>query len=388
MSKAGVYIHIPFCERKCNYCDFLSKPGTRQLQKEYVQALKKEIADKKELLSGYMIETVFIGGGTPSFLEPSDIREILRVLWENIASVDNGFCRGGGLADVKEITMEANPGTLTREKLMIYKEAGINRISMGLQSANNEELKELGRIHTYEQFLENYQVARECGFDNINIDLMSALPGQTVESYEETLRKVVALKPEHISAYSLIIEEGTPFYDKYGPKGTATNRIPSEETDRKMYHLTGKLLKEQGYHRYEISNYAREGKECEHNLFYWSGVDYIGFGLGAASLIQNVRYKNTVDMKQYLLQEDVRKVEYVLDKTMRMEEFMFLGLRKMQGVRKDTFAELFGQTVEEVYKEEIMQLKNLDLLEESKGYLRLTEQGIDVSNTVLAKFLL
>ncbi len=373
-----LYIHIPFCVKKCAYCDFLSGPASVDMVERYVEALIEEI--KAYGVNDYIVSTIFFGGGTPSILKGEQMACIMR-------SVREVFY----VAADAEISMEANPGTVTEEKLMAYRQAGINRISFGLQSVNNEELKLLGRIHTYEEFLESYQMARKCGFDNINVDLISAIPRQTVESWEKSIRQIVSLQPEHISAYSLIIEEGTPFAKLYGEGSEGEKELPSEEDERLMYQRTEEILEESGYHRYEISNYAKEGKECRHNLGYWERKNYLGFGLGASSLMDNVRFKNTEDMEQYLkyadcsemLREDVEE----LSKVEQMEEIIFLGLRKMSGISLSEFEATFGETLEECYGENVKRMIEEKLLVEEGDFLRLTEKGIDVSNYVFAEIL-
>ena len=379
-----IYIHIPFCVKKCAYCDFLSNTQDEKTIELYVSSLLEEIrahASKQKFVSDYEVTTIFLGGGTPSVLEANQIQRIFEI-----------FNTCFKISQDAEITIEANPGTVTAEKLQAYKKCGINRISFGLQSTNNEELKLLGRIHTYEEFLESYQLARSCGFDNINVDLISAIPKQTVSSWEETLQKVIGLEPEHISAYSLIVEEGTPFAKLYGEGCPDAHDLPSEEEERAIYHQTEELLEKAGYHRYEISNYAKTGKECRHNLGYWERKDYLGIGLGAASLINNVRYKNTDDLLYYMehssdlsaIQENVEK----LSLQERMEEFMFLGLRKMEGVSVTEFENIFEKTMEECYGEHIQKLKEQGLLEQKDGRLMLTRRGIDVSNYVFGEFLI
>ena len=315
-----LYIHIPFCIRKCAYCDFLSGPADDKTIECYVGKLMEEIQahGASNLACEAMVTTVFLGGGTPSVLSGSQMKRIME-------SVRTHF----SIAEDAEISMEANPGTVTKEKLDAYREAGINRISFGLQSVNNEELKLLGRIHTYEEFLESYRLARECGFENINVDLISAIPGQTMESWEESIKKVMVLEPEHISAYSLIIEEGTPFFKIYGEGAEGEYLLPSEEDEREMYRRTEELLEEAGYHRYEISNYTKQGRECRHNLGYWERKNYLGIGLGASSLIDNVRYKNTECLEDYIQWScDLNKIQKdreILSKAEQMEEFIFFG---------------------------------------------------------------
>ncbi|MFA9378575.1 MAG: radical SAM family heme chaperone HemW [Lachnotalea sp.] len=374
-----IYIHIPFCKKKCNYCDFLSFSQYNPL---YIPALLEEIEYAKIETSETqkdIVKTIFFGGGTPSILEGADITNILKRIY-NRFEIDK---------DV-EITIEINPGTITRERLEIYKKAGINRISFGLQTTNNKELQELGRIHTYEEFLQNYKIAREIGFLNINVDLLSAIPGQTVESWNEVLSNVVSLSPEHISAYSLIIEQGTKFYDKYN---IDKEGLPTEEEERQMYYSTKKILEEAGYNRYEISNYSKSGYECRHNLGYWERVNYIGYGLGASSLINHTRFSNISDMNEYL--EGVknkcislhREWDY-LSIQAEMEEFMFLGLRIMQGVSVAKFEEVFQTKIRKVYGSCLDKLVQENLIETDGNRISLTEKGIDLSNYVLSEFLL
>lgn len=382
MKELELYLHIPFCVKKCNYCDFLSAPAGEETRAAYVDALLEEIRGFDEP-EDYEVVTVFFGGGTPSILPGQAIFRIMEALREKFS-----------FRKEAEITLEANPGTVDKEKLSFYKKAGINRLSFGLQSADAEELKKLGRIHTWEKFLESFQLAREAGFSNINVDLMSALPGQTKESWEKTLRQVLALQPEHISAYSLIIEEGTPFYQLYEKDverrdaGEEPELIPSEEEERAMYEATGRILKEQGYLHYEISNYAKPGCECRHNLGYWQRRDYLGFGLGASTLLNPVRYKNTEDLEAYLGGDFSKKEFFVLTKDNQIEETMFLGLRVLEGVSKEHFREQFSCELRVVYRKELEKLEQEGLLEEEGDFVRLTSRGIDLSNPVLAEFLL
>lgn len=360
----GIYIHIPFCVRKCRYCDFLSGPAGVDVQKQYIEMLLKEMEQQKELLKRSDIRTVFFGGGTPSILPGEEIARILDRLREL-----------GEIAEDAEISIEANPGTVTEDKLLYWKRAGVNRISFGLQSADNEELKHLGRIHTWEEFEENYRLARSCGFTNINVDLMSALPGQTIETWKNTMEKVTGLNPEHISAYSLIIEEGTPFYEDYA---NHPELLPSEEEERVMYYETKAVFADKGYERYEISNYAKPGYECRHNLSYWERMDYLGLGLGAASLLGNVRKSNQIELSEYL-KGNFDGEQEELDEVNAMEEYFFLGLRKMKGVDWTPYKEQYQKTIEKLMAEKLIELDG--------DYIRLTELGIDVSNYVLAEFL-
>lgn len=390
----AIYVHIPFCVRKCNYCDFLSGPADRKSKEEYVRALFKEIESYRELAKEYQVQTIFLGGGTPSSIDADFIVQIMNRLEDvfGFHAKDNPSM---------EITIEINPGTVTKEKLQMYYDAGINRISFGLQSACDEELLLLGRIHTFEQFVDNYQMARIVGFKNINIDLMSALPGQTLESYQHTLEKVMALDPEHISAYSLIIEEGTPFYELYGEESTRKpeKELPSEEQERLMYEKTKEWMHQHGYERYEISNYARPGYECIHNCTYWRRGDYLGIGSGAASLIQDQRFSNERDLKRYieLANQDERISAYhdelhvekeQLSLQDKMEEFMYLGLRMMKGVSMKEFKAYFGKSFEEVYGSVANKLIEEDLLKVQDGWISLTDHGIDISNYVMSEFLL
>lgn len=378
-----LYVHIPFCKKKCAYCDFLSAPADEALRAAYVRRLAEEIKAYAPDFGDYRVSSIFFGGGTPSILEG---RQIARLM-------DEIFC-DFQVADGAEISVECNPGTLTAKKAEIMARSGINRISFGLQSADNKELKMLGRIHTFEQFLESFDEARKAGFCNINVDLMSALPGQSVRGWEQTLKQVTALRPEHISAYSLMIEEGTPFYEQYHldellrDRGEHPALLPTEEEERQMYELTEDFLRKKGYQRYEISNYARKGFECQHNIGYWTLVDYLGLGLGASSLTGNVRFQNTSILEDYLERPFQHLEIQKLDKNARMEEFMFLGLRLTRGISRMRFEELFGMPIESVYGNVLDRLKAQELIEANEGRIYLTSRGMDVSNIVLAEFLL
>lgn len=328
-----LYIHIPFCVRKCAYCDFRSAPAGREVQAQYVDRLLEEIQKAAPLAEDYEVVSAFFGGGTPSILPKEEIGRVMELLHRQF----------DWKADA-EVTIEANPGTVDGRKLDAYRSFGINRISFGLQSADNEELQKLGRIHTWEQFLESYESARAAGFTNINVDLMSALPGQTRKSWQETLQKVLVLNPEHISAYSLIIEEGTPFYEKYADH---PELLPPEDEERQMYYDTKRILAEQGYERYEISNYARKGYACRHNLGYWSRRDYKGFGLGASSLLNSVRSTVQEDLTEYLRGNFAGSNEHLSEQDIR-EEYFFLGLRKMEGVDPGPYREHYEKLLEEL----------------------------------------
>ena len=408
--KLELYIHIPFCVKKCDYCDFLSFPADSNTQIRYVHALLQEIRYYGNLLGDYHVPTIYIGGGTPSWLEENLIYTVL----QQVASSFHVE------ADA-EISIECNPGTVTAKKLNVYQSAGINRLSIGLQSTNNEELKALGRIHTYDQFLKTYELARNAGFENINIDLMSGLPYQTLDKFLESLQTVIRLKPEHISAYSLIIEKGTPFYERYKfdavkqEAGIHTEILPDEDEVYRIYKATQDVLKQAGYRQYEISNFAQPGYACRHNIGYWTRENYLGLGLGASSLVENVRYTNTRQLYAYgefcdhlrekspaeflkdgehAVPEDlwigscVQEQAQILTRKEQMEEFMFLGLRKMNGISKKEFSEYFGKSLEDIYGEPICKLESLKLLEQDDDRVWLTKRGIDVSNSVFVEFLL
>lgn len=439
MKSISIYIHIPFCVKKCQYCDFLSAPADSRAQEVYLRALKQEIREQAARYREYEVQTVFIGGGTPTAVPCEKLCEVLKTVFTCYR-----------VNPQAEISMEANPGTVTKEALLAYRKAGINRLSIGLQSTDDGELKLLGRIHTYRDFLQTYRWAQEAGFPNINLDIMSALPGQSVENYKKTLETVLSLRPQHISAYSLIVEEGTPFYEKYGQEseklqatGEKQPDLPSEEEEREMYALTEKLLAAAGYHRYEISNYALPGMECRHNRVYWKRGNYVGFGLGAASMVENVRFENTREMQEYLteyagvpgvepvsadvaqgdeqalsneqefsLREDTHSENaqelstwedvnsrvtqqifrgenvHPLSPQEQMEETMFLGLRLTEGVSKAEFHRQFGVSMEQIYGKVIQENIAQGLLADEAGYVRLTREGMDLSNYVMAQFLL
>ncbi|MBQ9503796.1 MAG: radical SAM family heme chaperone HemW [Lachnospiraceae bacterium] len=394
--KLSLYIHIPFCIKKCNYCDFLSFPtGGRNtpLAESYAHALLREA----EALRGgcqvdinlnrnspYLVDinkpikSIYFGGGTPNILNSEWIVRVLCKLNE-IFTID----------ETAEISIELNPGVYEEKErhreLKALRAAGINRISTGLQSAHSAELKRLGRIHDLTAFLRLYEEALNCGFENINVDLMTGIPLQTCDTFARTLERVLELRPKHISAYSLIIEEGTPF----GEADLKSLDLPEEEEEYEIYLMTRRILEQAGYRRYEISNYALPGYECAHNLVYWDRGDYLGLGLGAASLIGDLRFSNTKELNKYLAapgrtRENIQR----LSQQEAMEEFMFLGLRKTSGVRKADFKRMFGRDLEEVYGEVIEKQVGLSLMEEDRDGVRLTERGIDAANEVMAKFLL
>lgn len=371
-----LYLHMPFCVRKCAYCDFLSFPSGAKTQRMYAKRLMEDIGVMGKRYGEIPVETIFIGGGTPSVPDSGLIVEIME-------HVRHAF----HVADGAEISMEANPGTVTREKLTDYRKAGINRLSFGLQSANDRELKLLGRIHTWAEFLESFTLARECGFANLNIDLMSALPGQTCESWKETLSRVTDLDPEHISAYSLIIEEGTPFGERYGSE-EGRKLLPDEDSEREMYHETKRFLKDCGYERYEISNYAKPGRECRHNIGYWTGVPYLGLGLGASSYLDGCRFTVNPDMKQYLEEKPgmFADIEKLTKKDME-EEFFYVGLRTTAGVSLSEFERRFGISAKKVYPGLMETFVKEKAARFEGDCFVLTDYGLDVSNYIMAQFL-
>ncbi len=385
MSKRlGIYIHLPFCARKCNYCDFYSVVSGEEEKKAYIKALKREIEERVEYLScDHRVYTVYFGGGTPSILKGSYIAELLETVRKNFKLHTDDF--------YPEITIECNPATLDKEKLLIYKNAGINRLSLGLQSTENSELRLLGRIHSYEDFLRSYELVREAGFSNVNIDLISALPKQSVFSYEKSLDRVVKLNPEHISSYSLIVEEGTPFFERYSENAPFFKDLPCEEVERQMYEMTVRKLSAAGYHRYEISNYSKNNLHSRHNISYWERVPYLGFGAAASSFFENERYKNTANIREYIggidSGRDVREEKVSLSLTESMAEFMFLGLRCTNGIKKNRFFSEFGKNLEEVYGKEIKKHIKNGLLIEDNNIIRLSDRGLDLSNYVLCDFV-
>ncbi len=367
-----IYVHIPFCVKKCNYCDFLSFPMDNTAKENYVKALIQEIKLKADFNAS--VTSIYFGGGTPSALRPSFLADILNIIKSKFNVANNA-----------EITIEVNPGTLDKEAAFEIKKAGFNRVSIGLQSIHEDELKLLGRIHTYKEFEEAFYNLREAGFENISVDVMTALPGQTEEKLLKTLNKIISLNPEHISAYSLIIEENTKFYKDYGH---IEGPVVGEEAERKLYYLTVSTLKKAGYNRYEISNFAREGFESRHNTGYWTLKEYLGFGLGASSYINSHRLKNETDFNAYLKDEYHEPIEDILiNKEDSMSEFMFLGLRQMKGVLKKEFLKKYETTIESVFGKEIKKLNSEALLLEAEDRIVLTDKGIDYGNYVFSNFI-
>ena len=374
MKELGIYVHIPFCKRKCAYCDFISFSGKARLIEKYVEALKREINKCKIGKEDYMVKTIYFGGGTPSFIESKYIVEILEAIKEKFNISKNA-----------EITIEINPGTVTEEKLKDYYEVGINRISFGLQSTNSQLLKLVGRIHSYSNFLEGYNLARKTGFKNINVDLMIGLPVQTLKDVQKDLSRIIELNPEHVSVYSLIVEEGTRIEEKIKNKELY---LPSEKLERKMYWEVKKKLEEAGYIHYEISNFAKAGYESKHNLSCWNQEEYLGFGLAAHSYFNNVRYSNTDDFEEYFDWPENSKIihERQTDED-RQKEFMLLGLRKIEGVAISDFKNKFIENPIYLYRETLNKLVTQGLIEVDIDSIKLTNRGIDLANLVWEEFV-
>lgn len=405
MKDLSIYIHIPFCVRKCLYCDFLSEKPSGNSMSEYACALINEIKQAGVYAENYNVGTVFIGGGTPSIYGSDVMSEIINTLKETFESVRKGSYVPS------EVTIECNPGTVDIEKFAAYKKCGVNRISLGLQSANYEELKMLGRIHRYEDWVNSVASARKSGFDNINVDLISGLPKQSLESFSDTLRKVLEYETEHISVYSLIVEENTPFYDMYNPdKMTVEQYDEWERKDRAIYDMTHDILLSCGYTRYEISNYSKPGFECRHNLVYWNRNDYLGFGLGSSSMIDDIRFKNCVSLKKYIeyytkldagmgirlnvsplsdkfytnpLYEDVQK----LTREEQMSEHIMLGLRKTAGIDIGEFNELYKTDFLKTYSRQVEKWTDAGMLELKQGKVCCTQRGLSVSNGIIVDFI-
>ena len=377
LEELAVYIHMPFCKKKCHYCDFVSFAGMDDWIDEYIDFLLMEMNWYKPYLKDYSIKTLFIGGGTPSYVDGKYIKRLIEFIRENYNA-----------ENVEEITIEANPGTLNREKLILYKEAGVNRISLGAQSLNDRLLKTIGRIHTSEDVVESIRLIKALGFDNINVDLMFGLPNQTVADCISTLEVVVDLGVEHISYYSLILEENTPI-SRWYEEGKI--KLPDDELDRMMYHEGVKFLKSKGFKHYEISNFCKPGFECKHNLFYWQIRPYMGFGIAAHSNVEKNRFSNYTSFNDYFssLKEDkapINVAEYI-DSNMEMAEYMIMGLRLIDGIDKDDFRSRFGKNIEDVYGHVIDKYVREGLLEENSNNVKFTEKGLDLSNIVYVDIL-
>lgn len=384
----GIYIHIPFCKKKCEYCDFKSYAGKEKLIDDYIKCLKYELKEvgngnkldyENNLDKLAIIKTIYIGGGTPSLIDSRYINEILEIVKQNYT-----------LDDDLEITIEVNPGTVNEEKLEQYKKSGINRLSIGLQSTHDRLLKKIGRIHSYDDFFNTFKLARKVGFQNINVDLMLGLPEQSIEDLKLSIEEIIKLNPEHISVYSLIIEEGTPFYKKLEANEL---ELPKDEVERKMYWSVKKELEKSGYTHYEISNFAKKGYESKHNLACWNQEEYIGFGIAAHSYTNNVRYSNIDDIEQYIKNFETNKEidNFVFhekqNKESKMKEFMMLGLRKINGISIQEFKNRFALNPIFVYRKELEKLVDEQLIEIDGNIIKLTNKGLDLANLVWEEFV-
>ena len=375
MKEIGIYIHIPFCIKKCEYCDFVSYCNKKEYVPQYINALKKEI--KNNINKEYKITTIYIGGGTPSSIEENYIADIIETIKLNMNDED--------LKDFEniEVTIEVNPGTVNKEKLQVYKKIGINRLSIGLQETHNELLKSIGRIHTYEEFIKIYKLARKIGFNNINVDLMIALPNQTIRDIKENLEKITKLNPEHISVYSLILEEGTPFYNKYNENKI---KLPDEELERNMYWYVKNTLENNGYMHYEISNFSKKGFESKHNMNCWNQEEYLGFGVAAHSYNNKIRYSNTNSIEEYIKGSNkIIHEEQTLEDMQK--EYMLLGLRKIEGINIQKFKNKFAQNPIFIFKEQLNKLVDEELIIVDGNEIKLTNKGLDLANIVWEEFV-
>ena len=377
MKEIGAYIHIPFCKHKCSYCDFVSFAGKDDLIQQYIKCLKDEIRIKKN--NDYLVKTIYIGGGTPSYISAKSIKDILNVIREKFKIDDNA-----------EITIEINPGTVDEEKMQTYIEAGINRISVGLQSANDVLLKEIDRIHNFEQFLETIRIAKSVGFSNINADVMIGLPNQTIYDVEDTINLLLKENLQHISVYSLIVEDGTKIKKQIENKKLS---LPDDEIERYMYWFTKRKLEKNGFIHYEISNFAKPGYASKHNMDCWNQKEYIGFGLNASSYEDDVRYKNTSDLRAYInnLEKGEQfkniQIEERQDKKAKMDEFFLLGLRKINGVNLNEFGHKFNENPIFIYKDTFEKLLDEDLIVFDINYVKLSKKGLDLANQVWEEFV-
>ena len=378
MKKIGIYVHIPFCKQKCLYCDFISYSNKNIFVEEYIKRIKKEISDTANTLtvSDIVVNTIYIGGGTPSYIEEKDILEILNTIKSNFS-----------IEKEAEITIEINPGTVTEEKIKSYKEMGINRISIGLQSTNDRLLKLLGRIHNYEEFLEVYKIARKVGFDNINIDMIIGVPTQTIKDIKDSVSKVLSLNPEHISMYSLIVEENTPLEAKIN---SGEFILPEEDLEREMYWYIKKELEKNGYNHYEISNYSKKGKESKHNLNCWNQEEYLGFGVASHSYFENKRYSNTDLIEEYVQKEEldeIRTTNEIQEIEDKEKEYILLALRTIEGVDINKFKQKFVKNPIYIFRNEIDKLVKDKLIEVDLNRIKLTKKGIDLANLVWEEFV-
>lgn len=371
MKEIGIYIHIPYCKKKCKYCDFISFENKEETIEKYVTTLKKEIDECQYI--GFNIKTIYIGGGTPSYIDANKISEIISKIREKFIVNQDA-----------EITLEINPGTVSKEKLETYKKIRINRLSIGLQSTDNNILKQIGRIHTYEEFLNTYKMAREIGFNNINVDLIFALPGENEDSVAIQVSKIINLKPEHISVYSLILEDDTPL------KRMVDNNeieLPTEDEERKMYWKINELLEENDYKHYEISNYSLQNYESKHNTDCWEQKEYLGFGVAAHSYYGGKRFSNVKTIEEYLEKWKYKEIEEEQNKEMMAKEYMMLGLRKIDGVSISRFEQKFQINPLFYFRFEISKLVEEELIEIDLDNIRLTKKGLDLANIVFEEFI-
>lgn len=377
MEELAMYIHIPFCISKCYYCDFNSYSDKNEYILDYIKHVNNELKMYSKIVSKYKIKTIFIGGGTPSSIKASYIYEILKNIYKNF-----------NVSDIIEVSIELNPKTVDDEKLKTYKEIGINRISIGCQSLQDKILKSIGRVHTSSDFHKTYELIIKHGFSNINVDLMFGLPEQSTNDVLSTLSDITSLEVNHISLYSLIIEEGTKFYNWYN---NSKIKLPEEDEERNMYHQSIDYLKDQGYNHYEISNFAKSGFECEHNLFYWQLKPYIGIGLGAHSNIGGKRFWNYGDFESYFvnIRDGMLPIsgEEVINTEMEMAEFLILGLRLIKGISKKEFYQRFNISVDDVYGEVLKTHRESGLLYIDEEYIKFTSKGLDLANLVLVDLL-
>lgn len=403
-TELGIYLHIPFCKKKCDYCDFISFPYSQaiELVEKYIETMEAEI-DSYDLTS-YNVTTIYMGGGTPSILPSKEIEKLLNKIKTKLEENKNET----KWEDI-EITIEVNPGTVDKNKLETYKKSGVNRLSIGLQTTNNKLLKQIGRIHTYEEFLNTYQMAKEIGLQNCNVDLMLGLPNQTIQDLKQSLEKILELNPNHISVYSLIVEEGTPIERKL-QKGEL--ELPDEDTERQMYWYVKNILELNGYEHYEISNFAKKGKQSKHNLNCWHQKEYIGIGISAHSYLNGVRYCNSSEIDKYI--KNINKKEFNINDIINLcngdtkilkkidevyeineiqsledkkREYMLLGLRKLEGIKISSFKEKFIENPIYVYHKELEKLVSEKLIKVEGDWIKLTNKGLDLANLVWEKFV-
>ena len=376
MKEIGIYVHIPFCKRKCYYCDFVSYDNKYEKIDSYVETVKKEIEDtSNEFTKNHIVSTIYFGGGTPSFLES----KYIKLLLENIR-------RNFNVSSNAEITLEVNPGTITEEKLKTYQMCGINRLSIGLQTTNDTLLKKIGRIHTYSEFLSTYNLARKLGFSNINVDLIFSLPDESLDDLKLDLEKIIELSPEHISTYSLIVENGTKIKELIEENADGYN-LPSEDIERQMYWYIKNTLEEKGYRHYEISNFAKEGYESKHNLNCWNQKEYFGFGAAAHSFIDGIRFSNKKILSEYIFNFKSRDIEEKMNREELAKEYMMLGLRKIDGVSISEFERKFNLNPLLYFRFEISKLTDEDLIEVDLDDIKLTKKGLDFANIVWEEFI-